>query len=255
MICLNRRGERLLTKSKRFEAIDVAFTEKGFNASYTRTRLFSKPLVIHKYLGGSQLCAFEQDQVEKLISTWRQRLSDLSWYMRCLNEPIARMANSEENCTGRFWEGRFTSQALLDERAVLACMAYVDLNPIRAAMAKTPEESDYTSIQERMMNPEGRSLRPFAGQADDDVGIPFNLKDYLELVDWAGRLIRGDKKGFIAAGTPPILTRLGMDAVPVMGYLRRPERQPSVALGPVSSMRTFARIGHLNAILPESHMY
>ena len=92
------------------------------------------------------------------------------------------MANAEDHCTGRFWEGRFKSQALLEERALLACMAYVDLNLIRASMATTPEDSDYTSIQERINHPETKYLKPFKVQGDNS--IPFKLKDYLELVDW-----------------------------------------------------------------------
>ena len=80
----------------------------------------------------------------------RSRLSDISWWMRALAEPIARRSNSEDKCTGRFWEGRFKCQKLADETAILACSAYVDLNPVRAGVAEVPEESQYTSVYERV---------------------------------------------------------------------------------------------------------
>ncbi|MDZ4850146.1 MAG: transposase [Pirellulaceae bacterium] len=86
----------------------------------------------------------------KRLKEFRKRLVDISWWMRALAEPIARRANKEDVCTGRFWEGRFKCQKLTDETAILACSAYVDLNPVRAGAAKTPEESRYTSAYERI---------------------------------------------------------------------------------------------------------
>jgi len=80
----------------------------------------------------------------------RRRLSNISWLMRMIAEPIARRANAEDQASGRFWQGRFRAVRLCDEAAVLACAAYVDLNPIRAGLAETIEASDFTSVQRRI---------------------------------------------------------------------------------------------------------
>ena len=95
-----------------------------------------------------EICALA-DRPER-IAQLRQRLCSLSWFMGRLNEFIARAANKEDRVKGRFWESRFKCQALLDEAAIATCMVYVDLNPIRAGVAATPEESDFTSIRERI---------------------------------------------------------------------------------------------------------
>ncbi len=202
-------------------------------------QIFTGPMLMHRHLNGEALTTMELEQVAELIRSWRKRLFSISWFMRCINEPIARLANAEDDCTGRFWEGRFTSQALLDVRAVLACMTYVDLNPIRAATAKTPEQSAYTSIRERIVDAHDTPLLRFSNQSED--GIPFKFKDYLELVDWAGRAIKTNKRGYIPSGMPPILTRLGMQATPVLAYLVKQEKHTPVALGPVSMLRAFAK--------------
>ncbi len=88
----------------------------------------------------------------------RGRLSDLSWFMRALSEPIARMANKFDECTGRFWEGRVKAQRIMDEAGLLACSMYVDLNPVRAAMAATPEESVHTSAYDRIRALKGEQI-------------------------------------------------------------------------------------------------
>lgn len=98
----------------------------------------------------ASLSKAEMTVVDECIEQWRERLYDLGWFLRGINETVARMANEEEGCKGRFWEGRFKSQALLDDAALLSCMAYVDLNPVRAGMEDDLFDSDFTSIQARL---------------------------------------------------------------------------------------------------------
>ncbi|MEM8682200.1 MAG: transposase [Pseudomonadota bacterium] len=198
--------------------------------------LFRGPLLVQQYRDGKSLTPVEIDTLRATIAVYRARLSDLSWFMKCLNEPIARKANAEDGCTGHFWEARFRSQALCTERALLAAMAYVDLNPIRARIADTPERSDYTSLQARIAEPDTtdlssalygmlrsgelrhtniaiRPLMPFLGdthQGSD--ALPIRSTDYLMLVDTTGRLSMRGKRGRVSRALAPILARLGVSA-------------------------------------------
>ncbi|MEL0622248.1 transposase [Marinomonas arenicola] len=171
-----------------------------------------------QYVKGEALSPFALKLVEASVESFRHRLIDISWFMKELNEPIARHANAEDKCTGHFWEGRFKSQALLDEAALIACMAYVDLNPVRANMSDTPETSDFTSIKHRIgflkRNSQPKFLSPFVGNPRQDMpnGLPFQLNDYLELVDMTGRVINSQKRGLIDVSFLPILQRLGISA-------------------------------------------
>ena len=88
----------------------------------------------------------------------RSRLSDISWFMRALSEPIARLANKQDECTGRFWEGRFKAQRIADEAGLLACAMYVDLNPVRAAMAQSPDQAVHTSAYDRIKAERGELM-------------------------------------------------------------------------------------------------
>jgi hypothetical protein len=105
------------------------------------------------------------------ITELRKRLCNLSWFMARLNEFIARAANKEDDVKGRFWESRFKCQTLLDQAAIAACMVYVDLNPIRAGLAASPEESDFTSIQERILAWQNETMATFSVTRQAPQGI------------------------------------------------------------------------------------
>jgi len=173
--------------------------------------------------------------------------------MKCLNEYISRRANAEEQCTGHFWEGRFKSQALLDEAALMSCMAYVDLNPIRAKMASTPEQSDYTSIQARIKGlikqAKGNTthaewLLPMIGQANDGDGIPLDLDNYLALVDWTGRAEHLNKRGSIPNHLAPILSRLALSESSWLQSQNQFGMRYCLAVGSTERVKAFAtRVG------------
>jgi REP element-mobilizing transposase RayT len=221
--------------------------------------LFCGHPIVQRYLSNPAMSSAELEKVAEFVELYRARLADLSWFMRCLNESIARLANEEDGCTGRFWEGRFKSQALLDEAALIACMAYVDLNPIRAGMAETPESSDYTSIQQRIREVTDHSdraatepeitdsmsaviprLMGFAGHLDSDDRLPCNLQDYLELVDWSGRAIHPNKHGKIADHQPKILQRLQIEPTELLHYLSHKDDQFHHVIGSKTSIREAA---------------
>jgi len=183
-------------------------------------KIYSLPSIVISWQKGELNSDIQKEVALAVIAVWRKRLSSISWFMRCLNEFIARKANKEDNCTGRFWEGRFKSQALLDEKALLTCMAYVDLNPIRAKMHDSVDESEYTSVFERIhgkshsaekVHSVHKPLVKFIGVEHQTQGIAFTLIDYLALVDWTGRMIRDDKRGVISTQTPTLLSVLGVD--------------------------------------------
>lgn len=176
----------------------------------------------------------------------RRRLSDISWLMRLLCQYIALRANGEEGeGLGRFWQSRYKAVRILDEETLLACAAYVDLNPIRAALAKTLETSDYTSVQRRIAslqsdvdttdmeqhNVRSRAddfLSPIAiDERNDPLGprpsrgskrcsdkgfLAMSEADYLTILDWLARKTVAGKRGSTPDATPRIFERLGIDA-------------------------------------------
>lgn len=204
-----------------------------------------------------------------VVKRCRERLGSLSWFMRSLNEPIARRANREDDCRGHFWEGRFKCQRLVDEGAVLACMVYVDLNPVRAGMAQTPEGSEFTSVYDRIaarqaqvklreeadrkadaqffeeQRARSRGADWLGGFAKADGGedrfVDVDLDKYLELLDWTGRCVKEGKKGAIPVDLLPVLERLELDTQEWVENVQRFGGLFSRIAGKAEQVMAFAR--------------
>ncbi|MDX1569997.1 MAG: transposase [Xanthomonadales bacterium] len=182
------------------------------------------------------------------ISKRREYLGDLSWFMKCLNEPVAKRANKEDGCTGFFWEGRFRSQALMNEKALFSCLAYVDLNPIRARIAPTPEASVYTSIRQRIRAalqkpPETQlPLMPFADEVPpEDDPIPCTFDAYVQLVETTGRVLAPGKEGKIPASAESTLAQLGFNQADWIRAINSFDEKTPAALGSIEEIRTLVK--------------
>jgi hypothetical protein len=209
------------------------------------------------------------------IAQLRRRMSSLSWFNGRLNEFIARAANKEDKVKGRFWESRFKCQALLDDPAIAAGMVYVDLNLVRSGLAATPEESDFTSIQERirawqqerMSTPAVSgdpvpvsAVTPLPGITPESFGtlshdcwlcpiqsdsrrrgiLGMTATEYINLVDLSGRLTRALKPGTIDADLAPILLRIGANPDAWLDTVSRFGSRFHLAAGLLSHLRLFA---------------
>lgn len=170
------------------------------------------------------------------VSKLRTRLSDISWWMRILCQKIGTRANREDKEVGKFFQGRFKAVKLLDVESILACSVYVDLNPIRAAIAESIEDSKHTSgklrFEAKKANIDANSdvdfflaPVPIAGaenvKQDSSLAngkrcsnkgfLPISSLDYLQLLDLTARLQRADKIGFSPSGLEPLMERLGIE--------------------------------------------
>ena len=213
------------------------------------------------------------------LAEYRKRLSSVSWFMRFTAENIAKRANEDDQVTGRFWEGRFKCQPLLDDAAILACLQYVDLNPIRAGLAKSIEGSDFTSAQARLtdlqqaseissvaaadracehgpnagwlqpvqMEPKRKAVREKSTKRrpSNKGFLSMTLAEYLQLLDWTGRQIRHDGKlGTIPSDLQPLFDRIGMSPDIWVDCVRRFGKWHASGVGrPASLKRQSERTG------------
>lgn len=176
------------------------------------------------------------------LKKYRKRLGSLSWFMSRLNEPLAKQSNLEDCVKGRFWESRFQSIPLLDETAVLACMAYVDLNPIRAGVVNELEQSLYTSIRKRLTSLCNVAdlhylrLSP-VNQCNDNSFSSFVLSDYLALVEWTGRAIVHPDKAAIPPHITSIFNRLNLQQNHWLSQIQRLTHGQPTMMGSIEKLK------------------
>jgi REP element-mobilizing transposase RayT len=187
-----------------------------------------------------RLFAVPEDGVnEREMLSWRERLTSISWFMRCINEPLARRANKEDDCTGRFWEGRFKLQALLDETALLKCMTYVDLNPVRSGLVRLPQQARHTSLRARI---EDRAAH-LVGFSDNDgtttVPIAMRQGEYLDLVAWSAGCVRSGKRSRVPANCRRLLGRMQLSDDQWGREIRHYGRWYYRAVGSVTSLEKY----------------
>ena len=185
--------------------------------------------------------------------------------MRRLNEPLAKLSNKEDYCTGRFWEGRYTSQALLDEAAVLSCMSYVDLNPVRARITEKLEESNNTAIkhrQEQLTEEENVTLleQPIQAVAGSikEQKLSVTLKEYTELTEWAGQSIIHPGKSSLPANLTPVLERLNLQQSHWLKQIENYGQLYCRVVGPVELIRQKAnelKLKYLRGISAANQLY
>ena len=198
------------------------------------------------------------------LKTYRKRLGNLSWFMGRLTEPIAKQSNVEDFCSGAFWQGRYTSQALLDEAAIFSCMAYVDLNPVRAKITEKLEESHHTSIKKRIdqlsQNNQdilNKNINSMAGQLKSNI-LMMPLKNYIELVEWTGKSIVHPNKASIPSHITPILTRLNLQQNHWLKQIENFGSNYTRVVGPVDKIKEKAsqlKLRYLSGISAAKQLY
>lgn len=180
------------------------------------------------------------------LTEYRQRFGSLSWFMSRLNEPLAKNSNAEDFVKGRFWESRYTSIALLDETAVLSCMAYVDLNPIRAGIVEELQYSLHTSIKKRIENLKtnnsliNKNIKPFASSSNHQ-SINIKLNDYIELVEWAGRSIVHPNKAKMPAHINSLLSSFNLQPEHWLKQIKLLNQGSPHAIGSVKNLKDKAK--------------